>query len=355
MTIRVSVVLPTYQRPELLARCLSALAVQDFDPAAYEIIVVDDGVCEKTRRVVEEQSRQKVAYCWVPQAEGSSHLLEGEQLSAGEEMQAGVRQAPKMRYLPALHSRGPAAARNLGWRKARGGIIAFIDDDCIPSSGWLKSAVRIFDDGVVGVSGQVIVPATDQPNGHERRGIELGQSEFATANCFYTRALLEEMGGFDERFDAAWREDSDLFFTLLEKEKPLAAAPQAVVFHPPERQPWGCILKEQRKSMYNALLYKKHPRLYRKLLSERLPGLYYLATSAFLLGPAAALAQSRSLALVSILVWLLLSLMVSLPLLQQTTRRPGSVGEVLLTSALLPPVAVFWRLMGALKFRVLYI
>jgi glycosyltransferase involved in cell wall biosynthesis len=355
MTIRVSVVLPTYQRPELLARCLSALAVQDFDPAAYEIIVVDDGVCEKTRRVVEEQSRQKVAYCWLPPAEGSSDLLEGERPISGEEMQAGVRRGANFRYLPALNSRGPAAARNLGWRKARGEIIAFIDDDCIPSSGWLKSAVRIFDDGVVGVSGQVIVPAPQEPSDYERRVIELEHSEFATANCFYTRALLEEMGGFDERFDAAWREDSDLFFTLLEKEKPLATAPQAVVFHPPGRHRWGCILKEQRKSMYNALLYKKHPHLYRKMLTERLPGLYYLATTTLLLGSAAALVQSQNLALVSILVWLLLTLLVSLPRLEQTTQGMETMGEVLLTSALLPPVAVFWRLMGALKFRVLFI
>ena len=39
--MRVSVVVPTYRRPELLARCLAALAAQDFDPKAVEVIVAD--------------------------------------------------------------------------------------------------------------------------------------------------------------------------------------------------------------------------------------------------------------------------------------------------------------------------
>ena len=40
--MRVSVVVPTYRRPDLLDRCLAALAAQEFDPSAYEVIVADD-------------------------------------------------------------------------------------------------------------------------------------------------------------------------------------------------------------------------------------------------------------------------------------------------------------------------
>ena len=40
--MRVSVVVPTYRRPELLDRCLAALAAQDFDGAVYEILIADD-------------------------------------------------------------------------------------------------------------------------------------------------------------------------------------------------------------------------------------------------------------------------------------------------------------------------
>src|SRR5512135_1063259 len=53
VSIRVSVVVPTCRRPELLRRCLAALALQDFDPAEYEVIVVDDCASEVVRRTVE--------------------------------------------------------------------------------------------------------------------------------------------------------------------------------------------------------------------------------------------------------------------------------------------------------------
>ena len=52
--MRVSVVVPTYRRPDLLARCLAALAAQDLDPADYEIIVADDAASDATRRQVED-------------------------------------------------------------------------------------------------------------------------------------------------------------------------------------------------------------------------------------------------------------------------------------------------------------
>ena len=42
------------------------------------------------------------------------------------------------------------------------------------------------------------------------------RAEFVTANCFCRREVLEAVGGFDERFTAAWREDSDLHFRLLD-------------------------------------------------------------------------------------------------------------------------------------------
>ena len=51
--MRASVVIPTYCRPDLLDRCLAALAAQDLDPAEYEVVVADDAGSEATRRQVE--------------------------------------------------------------------------------------------------------------------------------------------------------------------------------------------------------------------------------------------------------------------------------------------------------------
>lgn len=52
-TPSVSVVVPTYKRPALLARCLAALSRQDFPRDAYEVLVCDDAASAATRRQVE--------------------------------------------------------------------------------------------------------------------------------------------------------------------------------------------------------------------------------------------------------------------------------------------------------------
>ena len=52
VAIRLSVVIPTYRRPDLLKRCLSALAAQTLDPRLYEVVVVDDGASLGTWKTV---------------------------------------------------------------------------------------------------------------------------------------------------------------------------------------------------------------------------------------------------------------------------------------------------------------
>src|SRR5437016_1001449 len=101
----VSVVIPTCRRPHLLMRCLMALDQQDYPSSRYEIVVVNDGADSETEAIV---------------------LF----------MQANT--GMNVRYLPMGQSRGPAAARNLGWRSASADVVAFIDDDCIPQSNWLS-------------------------------------------------------------------------------------------------------------------------------------------------------------------------------------------------------------------------
>src|SRR3990170_4968601 len=108
MTIHVSVVVPTFKRPDLLERCLDALASQDFSPEDYEIIVADDAASQETRQLVECRARKA---------------------------------RPEVRYVPVSGTHGPAAARNQGWRLARGHIIAFTDDDCVPAPTWIRAGV----------------------------------------------------------------------------------------------------------------------------------------------------------------------------------------------------------------------
>src|SRR5438093_9901845 len=101
----VSVVVPTRQRAPLLSRLVAALEVQA-DVGAFEVIVVDDA-----------------------SADGTGTALERLASAASIPVRA-VRLAAR---------RGPAGARNVGWRLARAPLVAFTDDDCVPQPGWLAA------------------------------------------------------------------------------------------------------------------------------------------------------------------------------------------------------------------------
>jgi glycosyltransferase involved in cell wall biosynthesis len=325
VTIGVSVVVPTCTRPELLERCLAALVAQRFAATDYEIIVADDAASEETRQQVARWAMR--------------HREIG----------------PSIHYLPVRATHGPAAARNAGWRQARGATIAFTADDCLPDPGWLTAGTREIDAGASGVSGRVIMPLPAAPTDYERNAANLETAEFVTANCFYRRDVLEAVGGFDERFTAAWREDSDLYFTLLERGDPLVAAADAVVVHPVRPARWGESLRQQRKSQYNALLCKKHPALYRTRIQQS-PRRHYYATVGALAGLlVGVVSRQPAIAGASATLWTALTGDLIARRLRGVSRRPAHVAEIALTSATIPPLAVFWRLRGAIAFRTLFL
>ncbi|HSL42441.1 MAG TPA: glycosyltransferase [Anaerolineales bacterium] len=338
MSIRVSVVVPTYKRPDLLRKCLHALLRQDFPLYKYEIIVVDDAGSEETRSLVEDfQGREKV----------------GERRFAKAFEQEAIG-CPPIRYAAATLTQGPAAARNIGWRMAQGEIIAFTDDDCLPESGWLREGLTALKKNRAAVTGQVIVPISHAPTDYEKNVARLRDCEFLTANCFCRRSILEECGGFDERFTMAWREDSDLQFRLLSSSHPIEHAPAARVIHPVRPAPWGVCIKEQRKSMFDALLYKKYPDLYRSRIRSGPPLRYYgivLSTAGSLVG---ILVENRWLAVLMAVIWLGLVLHFAFLRLRHTKRTPSHIVEMLFTSAVIPYLSVFWRLYGAFRYRVLF-
>ena len=250
--------MPTLGRAGLLGRCLAALSEQDFDKSRYEVVVADDGKSGQTRRAVEEYADRM-----------------------------------DIRYVEVTGRHGPAAARNAGLRLARGEIIAFTDDDCIPSPGWLTAGAAAFVDGVAGAAGKMVVPVPARPTDYEMNASHLARARFVTANSFYRKAVLVAAGGFDEEFTSAWREDSELHFRLLAGGERLVQAPGAVVVHPVRPARWGVSISQQRKSMFNALLYKKHPALYRTYISPVHPWHYYAVVLILILSAACAAAGFR--------------------------------------------------------------
>ena len=324
---RVSVVIATYERPELLLRCIDALLRQTLPSPLFEVVVVDDGSARTTReRVMTELGQRRLA-----------------------------RRAPTLRFLWLRANRGPAAARNHGILAARGTIIAFTDDDTLPCADWLQRGVAAIAAGADAVAGKVVVPLPAVPTDYERDAAGLESAAFVTANCFVRRDLLSTIGGFDERFRCAWREDTDLCFRLRQSGAVVRSAPEARVVHPVRPARWGVSLAQQRKVMFDALLYKKFPSGYRRYIRPQPPWEYYAVVVAGLCALVNALGGQFLLALVCLLVWIVIGASFALRRLSHTSHAPRHVAEMLVTSFLIPWVSVYWRARGAWRFRVPFV
>src|SRR3954447_6127168 len=113
MAIEASVIIPTYKRTSLLSRCLRAVINQSFSCAKYEIIVVTDGPDKETVETV-NAIQEQFDFC------------------------------PSVHCISLDNKRGPAAARNAGWKIAKGELILFTDDDCVPLFSWVENFVKAY-------------------------------------------------------------------------------------------------------------------------------------------------------------------------------------------------------------------
>jgi glycosyltransferase involved in cell wall biosynthesis len=321
-TIGISVVVPTSGRMDLLDRCLDALTRQTLPGASYEVIVVDDEPNHNTL-----------------------HLVAGWRARTLE-------RGPRLVYLPNSNRHGPAAARNLGWRSAQAPLLAFTDEDAVPAPTWLAQGLAAFGDDVDVLCGRLDLrlPARLAEAGHANHGEP--DEQFSIANCFCRRSLLERLEGFDERFEQAGHCDADLYFRLLALDARIARAPEALVVLPLQQAPWGASLRRTRAGIFDALLYKKHPQLYRERIAAAPPWDYYLAVGALLAALGFLAAGSSAGALLAGLGWVALTARLCRQRLRGIAHSAAQVADIVVTSALIPPLAVFWRLAGAIRYRV---
>jgi glycosyltransferase involved in cell wall biosynthesis len=318
----VSVVVPTCGRLDLLDRCLDALTRQTLPATSYEVIIVDDEPNHNTL-----------------------HLVAGWRART-------LDRGPRLVYVSNAGPHGPAAARNRGWRIAQAQVIAFTDDDTVPSPAWLANGLAGFADGVDAICGRIEMPLPATPTDYQRDARLLETAEFVTANCFCRKEILERLEGFDERFTSPWREDSDLHFRLLDMNARIAHAPEALVVHPVRPAPWGVSLLQIKKMTFDALLYKKHPRRYRQKIQPAPRWDYYAIVASLLAALAGVVAGAAPLAAVGAAAWLTLTVRLCARRLSGTARTMSHVAEMIVTSALIPPLAVFWRVAGAIRYRV---
>ncbi|MER7008770.1 glycosyltransferase, partial [Dactylosporangium sp. NPDC000555] len=255
-----------------------------------------------------------------------------------------------------------AAARNIGWRAARHDWVAFLDDDVLPSPTWYRDLLGDLDTdpGVGGVQGRIVVPlpvrrpAGRRPTDWERTTAALAGGAWLTADMAYRRAALEAVGGFDERFSRAFREDADLAFRVRQAGWRLQRGDRAVT-HPVRPESRWVSVRAQRGNADDALLRRLHGPDWRARL-EIPPGrrsrhAAVAAAAGGALGAAALPGRWRWLAAGLGAAWAAGTAEFALARIAPGPRTPGEVATMAITSLAIPPLAVGHWLAGRWRWR----
>lgn len=221
----VTVVVSTRNRAHCLPRLFDALAAQTWTD--FDLVIVDDGSDDDTPSVLKALAAA---------APFSVEILRG-------------------------RGDGPAVGRNLGWRAAAADVVAFTDDDCVPSADWLAAGVRALD-------GHSIVVGRTEPNpaqlghlGPFSRTLSVKDLRFfQTCNAFYHRADLVDVDGFDGDFDRPGGEDTDLALRVLAyADSPAAFADHALVHHDVTTSDFRAAVRVAARWTGVPRLFAKHP------------------------------------------------------------------------------------------------
>ena len=253
--------------------------------------------------------------------------------------------------------RGPAAARNVGWRASSAPWVAFVDDDVDPPLGWVQALqADVFgapsDVGAVQGRIEVPLPRGRRPTDWERNVAGLDGATWITADMVVRRCALEAVGGFDERFPRAYREDTDLALRLLDAGWQLAVGERRVR-HPVRPADWWTSVRLQRGNADDVLLERLHGPGWRDRVGVP-PGAFrtYPVTTVAGLAALAALATGhRRTAAVAGTAWAWRTGRFAWRRTAPGPRTPGEVLTMVATSVAIPPAACWHRLRGRLRWR----
>ncbi len=233
----ISVVVPTFNRREIVSRTLNTLFAQDFPASRYEIIVVDGST------------------------DGTAAALKS------------LTPRCRLRVIE-QENRGPSAARNTGYRAAQAPLVLFLDDDMFCDPGLVVAHVAAHKDHDRCVAFGALFLSDDSPPSiaAECFNREIGafhlrqrsdpsakwqESDCVFANASLSRELLERLGGFDEKF--RMREDLELGVRLFTAGVQPRYVSNAICYQHYEKTSADLIRDAEMFAVADVQFARKHP------------------------------------------------------------------------------------------------
>lgn len=310
-----TVVIPSLGRPSLAA-LLETLAAQAEQPDA--VLVVDDR----------------------PQPDG---VLDLSAMPGARALAGG--------------GRGPAHARNVGWQAATTEWVVFVDDDVLLPPDWSQRLAADLDGLGADVAGSqarlhVPLPVGRRPTDWERGTAGLAAASWITAEMAYRRTALVEVGGFDERFPRAFREDADLAWRVQQRGHALVRGAREVV-HPVRPAGTWASLHQQRGNADDALMRRLHGPTWREdaVCPPGRLGQHVATVVAAALALAAAATGRRRVSVAAGAAWAALTAEFAWRRIAPGPRTPDEVRRMILSSVPIPFAAVWHRVAGQWRHR----
>ncbi len=263
MSLEASVIVPTFNRRDLLMELIESLGRQTVARDRFEVLVMDNGSTDGTDRDV---ARFAAA-------------------NAGLQLKFHVMEV----------NRGPVVSRNRGAELASGGILCFTDSDVVVPEDWLEQGLAAFQrtPDLAMLSG----PTVDKPNQrHTFFSVGAGNSRaenpiYPTSNVMYRKTVFEEVGGFDaeatrgDLMGVAFEcNDVELAWKVIGRGFRKEFLPEMVVFHEVRQEPLTRWFAVQLRVFYLPAVVRRYPGIRGRLLwfgpfvaPENL--LYYLAVA----------------------------------------------------------------------------